>query len=82
MSVVCYNFITLSADSSPVVFIVAHGSRRGGRAEDDGKRGGEKKSSSTFVFSLPISPCALFLPPLPALYLLFNNDWGRVRLVG
>ena len=37
--------------------------------------------SSSFVFSLPISPCARFLPSLPALHLLYEDDWGRISLL-
>ena len=31
---------------------------------------------------IPISPCACFLPFLPALYLLYEDNWGRVRSRG
>ena len=42
---------------------------------------GEKTSSSSFVFSLPISSCAPFLGTHLSLrwYILYKDDWGRVR---
>ena len=66
----------------PIRLHEAHGSTRGGRAEDDGKGEREKTTSSSFVFSLPISPCAPFsrYPFLSVLYLLHGDDWGQVSL--
>ena len=56
---------------------VARGSARDGRAEDDGK-----------YFLLRFLPTHLTVcslsryPSLPALYLLYEDDWGRVRSLG
>ena len=77
------------SDSSPVVFYFSTRGKRQARGgvsgKDEGKGEGEKTSSSTLPFSLPITHCSpLSVPrsclarfPLSARWKI-EDDWGRV----